>query len=90
MVIKMLILFCFVNFWQFSHSLQRFEPNWESLDKRVAPTWYDEAKIGVFMHWGVYSVPGLSFDHELAEWFWWVWKGKSLCPRSLLGVYFEL
>ena len=57
--------------------LGRFEPNWESLDKRVPPAWYSEAKVGVFIHWGVYSIPSFGADHELAEWFWYVWKSKS-------------
>ena len=48
----------------------KYEPNWESLDKRPIPKWYDEAKFGVFMHWGVYSVPSFG-----SEWFWYFWKG---------------
>lgn len=43
---------------------KKFEPNWESLDSRPLPLWYDEAKFGIFMHWGVYSVPGF-----INEWF---------------------
>ncbi len=36
---------------------QTFEPNWESLHQYVAPAWYRDAKFGIFMHWGVQSVP---------------------------------
>ncbi|XP_022080343.1 alpha-L-fucosidase-like [Acanthaster planci] len=50
----------------------RNEPNWESLDARPLPSSYDEAKIGVFSHWGVYSVPSYG-----SEWFWWNWQ--ALC-----------
>ena len=25
---------------------------------RPTPTWYDDAKLGIFVHWGLYSVPG--------------------------------
>ncbi|KAL4234690.1 Tissue alpha-L-fucosidase [Mactra antiquata] len=46
----------------------RYEPNWQSLDSRPLPGWYDESKIGIFLHWGVFSVPGL-----LSEWFWKQW-----------------
>jgi hypothetical protein len=35
-----------------------YQPNWASLDARPLPSWYDEAKIGIFMHFGPYSVPG--------------------------------
>ena len=36
----------------------RYSPNWPSLDSRPLPQWYDEAKIGIFMHFGPYAVPG--------------------------------
>jgi alpha-L-fucosidase len=39
-----------------------FQPNWESLEKYQAPEWYQDAKFGIFLHWGVYSVP--AFDNE--------------------------
>lgn len=38
-----------------------YTADWESLDSRPLPGWYDEAKIGIFMHFGPYAVPG-SFD----------------------------
>ena len=47
----------------------KYEPNWKSIDSRPLPKWYDEAKFGIFMHWGVFSVP--SFGDE---WFWRFWK----------------
>lgn len=34
-----------------------YQPNWESIDKRPTPQWLDDAKFGIFIHWGVYSVP---------------------------------
>src|SRR5271165_6180211 len=30
----------------------RFEPSWESLDKRPCPQWFSDAKFGIFIHWG--------------------------------------
>lgn len=50
-------------------SCVKYEPNWESLDSRPLPSWYDEAKIGIFITWGVFSVPSFG-----TEWFWWTWK----------------
>ncbi|XP_074606094.1 alpha-L-fucosidase-like [Acropora palmata] len=50
----------------------RYDPTWESLDSRPNPSWYDEAKFGIIMHWGVYSVPSF-----YSEWFWWCWKGAK-------------
>ena len=45
-----------------------YEPTWESLDSRPLPAWYDEAKFGIFIHWGVFSVPSFG-----TEWFWERW-----------------
>ena len=30
---------------------QPYEPNWDSLMTRPLPRWFDESKIGVFIHW---------------------------------------
>lgn len=49
-----------------------YEPNWNSLDTRKNPEWYDEGKIGIFLHWGVYSVPGNMV------WFWYYWQRQKL------------
>jgi alpha-L-fucosidase len=35
-----------------------YEGTWESLRTHRVPVWYDDAKLGVFVHWGLYSVPG--------------------------------
>ena len=31
---------------------------WESVRTHRVPVWYDDAKLGIFLHWGLYSVPG--------------------------------
>lgn len=35
-----------------------YEPNWGSVGTHPVPQWYDDAKLGIFLHWGLYSVPG--------------------------------
>jgi alpha-L-fucosidase len=35
----------------------RYEPTWDSLKKHQVPAWYRNAKLGIFIHWGLYSVP---------------------------------
>ncbi len=56
---------------------QDFKPNWESLDKRVVPPWFEDSKFGIFIHWGVYSVPAwgptgdsIGVYDKYAEWYW--------------------
>ena len=58
-----------------------FQPTWESLKTYQVPAWYQDAKFGIFLHWGVYSVPAFGnewyprrmyiqgsreFEHEVA------------------------
>lgn len=52
-----------------------YQGNWASLDSRPTPAWYSDAKFGVFIHWGVYSVPayaavGVKGENPYAEWYW--------------------
>src|ERR1700680_3510639 len=35
-----------------------YEPTLESLNQHPLPEWYADAKLGIFIHWGLYSVPG--------------------------------
>ncbi|MCR9246026.1 MAG: alpha-L-fucosidase [bacterium] len=44
-------------------------PTWESLSKRTPPAWFAEAKFGIFIHWGVYSVPAFCDTSTYSEWY---------------------
>ena len=39
-----------------------YTDTWESLQKYRVPEWYQKKKFGIFIHWGIYSVP--SFGNE--------------------------
>lgn len=41
-----------------------FHPTWSSLANYKIPEWYQDAKFGIFIHWGVYSVPAFG-----SEWY---------------------
>lgn len=42
-----------------------FEPEWESLkEHKAVPEWFADAKLGVYFHWGVYSIPAWG-----SEWY---------------------
>lgn len=45
-----------------------FQDNWESLSRYQIPAWYKQAKLGIFIHWGVYSVPA----------FWNEWYPRDM------------
>jgi len=49
---------------------ERFQPTWSSLDQYQIPDWYRDAKFGIFIHWGVYSVPAFGsewYPHEMYQ-----------------------
>lgn len=45
------------------------EETWESLRSRPYPQWFKDAKLGIFIHWGVYSVPSYGGPESYAEWY---------------------
>ncbi|WP_329370554.1 alpha-L-fucosidase [Streptomyces sp. NBC_00669] len=48
-----------------------YQPTDASLDTHQAPYWFSDAKFGIFIHWGVYSVPAWSpVGGSYAEWYW--------------------
>jgi alpha-L-fucosidase len=61
LVLLIFILHIHVSFCQTS---ERYQATWESLNKYSAPEWVLDAKFGVFIHWGVYSVPAYG-----GEWY---------------------
>lgn len=40
--------------------MNRYRANWESLKTHRVPAWFDNAKLGIFIHWGAYSVPAFA------------------------------
>jgi len=68
---------CFLLFVTINLFCQTYLPDWGSLDKRPVPSWFMDAKFGIFIHWGVYSVPAwgptgdsIGVYDKYAEWYW--------------------
>lgn len=61
------LLLCFM---ALSSYAQKVEPTWESLQQRGYPQWFSDAKLGIFIHWGVYSVPAYASNEGYAEWYY--------------------
>lgn len=38
----------------------RYIPEWQSVKKHKVPQWYEDEKVGIFIHWGPYSVPAFA------------------------------
>ncbi len=56
-------------------SKKHYTGTWESVNQHTVPAWYDDCKFGIFIHWGIYSVPAYApHTYELGtvdseEWF---------------------
>ncbi|HRO70551.1 MAG TPA: alpha-L-fucosidase [Chitinophagaceae bacterium] len=64
-------------FFSKTHSQQPYQATWESLNTRPIPSWFTNAKFGIFIHWGLYSVPSWAtnsnadgFGSNYSEWYW--------------------
>lgn len=51
------LFFCFTLLLTTMTEAKNYQNTWESLDQRECPEWFQDAKFGIFIHWGVYSVP---------------------------------
>ena len=47
-----------------------YAADWSQLDAREFPAWWTDAKFGIFIHWGPYSVPAYTTPGEYSEWYW--------------------
>ncbi len=43
---------------------QHYEPTLESLRRHPLPDWFQDAKLGIFVHWGLYSVPAFAASRK--------------------------
>jgi len=65
-------------FLSFVTAQQKYTADWVSLDNRPISQWFTDAKFGIFIHWGLYSVPAWgslpSDDAHIydcyTEWYW--------------------
>ena len=44
--------------------MKKYIPTWKSLKQYRTPDWFRDSKFGIFIHWGVYSVPAFG-----SEWY---------------------
>lgn len=62
-----------------------YEATWDSLKNYEVPEWYQDAKFGVWTHWGVYSVAAYRGTHA-AEWYpKWMYLKED--PNKPFGRY---
>lgn len=68
---KSFYIFILATFLSFSVQAQRGDR--EKLIKKIQdrpyPQWFKDAKLGIFVHWGLYSVPSYGGKESYSEWF---------------------
>ena len=67
---RLLFLLCLSFCVTQAQTQTKVEPTWESLKQRGYPEWFNDAKLGIFIHWGLYSVPAWGGKEQYAEWFY--------------------
>lgn len=67
---KKLIIVLFICLLGQAYAQKKYDANWKSIDSRPMPEWYTDAKFGIFIHWGPYSVPAFSKVGQYSEWYW--------------------
>ena len=71
---------------------EEVKPTWESIKERGYPQWFNDAKLGIFIHWGLYSVPSWTKKEGYAEWSYKAWRDapeSSAAVQFAKGVYGE-
>ncbi|KAI8641770.1 putative alpha-L-fucosidase [Parasitella parasitica] len=58
--------------------IEDYQQDERSLHGHSVPRWYESAKFGIFIHWGLYSVPSWApVGADYAEWYWWNYNRKG-------------
>ncbi|KAJ7467488.1 glycoside hydrolase family 29 protein [Mycena latifolia] len=57
--------------WMVTPLVERWTADADVLATHETPTWWNGAKFGIFIHWGVYSVPAWGPPKMYAEWYDW-------------------
>jgi alpha-L-fucosidase len=69
-IVAIVLVFAFIQ----ADAQKKYDANWESLNTRKIPAWFNQDKFGIFIHWGVYSVPAFApawsnDGYSYAEWY---------------------
>ncbi|TRM64400.1 glycoside hydrolase [Schizophyllum amplum] len=58
--------------WEIVAGIPDYYVGDESLRTHESAEWFDDAKFGLFVHWGIYSVPAWTISGtQYAEWYWY-------------------
>ncbi len=64
--------------WEVGSTGKNNSEAWKAIDARPVPDWFSDAKFGIFIHWGPYSVPAWSPVGTYTEWYQHWWYSNSI------------
>ena len=76
----LIALTCLLPLWMEAQS-------WDDLNQRGYPQWFSDAKLGIFVHWGLYSVPAYASPEGYAEWFYRGLMVGDTARRRVMSQY---
>ncbi|MEZ4725870.1 MAG: alpha-L-fucosidase [Caldilineaceae bacterium] len=69
-----------------------FQPTFQSVSQHQVPDWFHNAKLGIFIHWGLYSVPAFApnageLSEILASGDWGKWFANNPYAEWYMNSY---
>lgn len=84
---NLVAFFVFVFVFVSVSQAQTVEPNWKSINERGYPWWFSDARLGIFVHWGLYSVPAYASKEGYGEWFYRGLMTGDTARRRIMSLY---
>lgn len=66
---------------------QTEQEKWDLLNERGYPQWFSDAKLGIFVHWGLYSVPAYAGKEGYSEWLYKGLMNREPGRMKMMSLY---
>ncbi len=66
---------------------QTEQEKWDLLNERGYPQWFSDAKLGIFVHWGLYSVPAYAGKEGYSEWLYKGLMNREPGRMKIMSLY---
>lgn len=66
---------------------QTEQEKWDLLNERGYPQWFSDAKLGIFVHWGLYSVPAYADKEGYSEWLYKGLMNREPGRMKMMSLY---
>ncbi|MEE9361467.1 MAG: alpha-L-fucosidase [Cellulophaga sp.] len=84
----LLLIFAMAIFQSAVAQQEEIDPLIKKLKERPYPQWFKDAKLGIFIHWGLYSVPSYGGKESYGEWFLrGIQTGDTLRTKFMQDTY---